>query len=146
MNQQNELPAHMVRAIRYRFIKVNKGSGAGFGSFGISAHTRTPAEIIHHMFDLAVKTTSLVRGGYLHAAPSELLDFNGERDRLLAALEILQRATHTAILDETTWKKIIQGPLLDITTHIGQIALLNGLHGNKIQAADYYNADLTQEN
>jgi len=39
-------------------------------------------------------------------------------------------------------KRLLQGPILDMATHIGQLAMLNGLNGNPVPKESYYNADI----
>lgn len=45
-------------------------------------------------------------------------------------------------IDEDMAQKLLQGPVIDMATHIGQIAMLNGLHGNKIPKQNYFAADV----
>lgn len=140
METNNLLLIHAVKVIEYRFIKATNGSTKSFGDFKISEHTRTPTEIINHMFDLVAKTKSLIVDGHFNIAPIGLFDFEQEKERLLFGLRDLQTIIKTSEIDFEIIKKILQGPVMDITTHIGQIAMLNGLHGNKIPKESYYDS------
>ncbi|QEC69285.1 hypothetical protein FRZ67_18940 [Panacibacter ginsenosidivorans] len=140
MEIQNQLLVHAVKAIAYRFSKATMGSKADFGNFAISTPARTPNEIIRHMFDLAVKSRSLLTEGHFNVAYPNALDFEGERERLLRGLEDLATVLQLRAIDVDTSKKLLQGPILDMTTHVGQIAMLNGLHGNKIPGESYYDS------
>ncbi len=43
-------------------------------------------------------------------------------------------------------KKLVQGPLSDVLSHIGQISLLRGLSGNKLSGEDFSSAEITTGN
>ncbi len=134
--------SHVIKTIQYRFIKATTGSKEDFGTFKLNEQTRSPNEIIHHMFDLAAKTKSMLNRGHFIVSVYELLDFPDETKRFLNELEELQLTIDSVRIDLELSKKLLQGPILDMVTHIGQIAMLNGLHGNKIQKENYYNAAL----
>jgi hypothetical protein len=55
----NELLRHTVATIGYRFQKSITNSNENFGDFKIGKDTRTPTEIVNHMFDLLTKTKYL---------------------------------------------------------------------------------------
>lgn len=139
---KNELLEHSLRAIDYRFTKAIHRSAAHFGEFKISDHTRSPNEIINHMCDLVIKTTSQIKEGHLNSPSPEPLDFNGEVKRFISNLHQLIGILNETEVDPAIGKKLLQGPILDMTTHIGQLAMLNGLHGNKISKENYFDADI----
>jgi hypothetical protein len=80
--------------------------------------------------------------GHFIISPPGLLDFEGGKERLVRGLQELREVMATTNIDIATAKKLLQGPILDITTHVGQIAMLNGLHGNKIPKESYYDAEM----
>ncbi len=142
MHAQNEILVHVVKTIQYRFMKVLAGSKEDFGSFKISEHTRCPAEIIHHMFDLTVKTRMMIIEGHFNVPPVTLLIFSDEKERFIDELNELELVIGSNKIDIVLGLKLLQGPLSDILTHIGQVAMLNGLHGNKIPKENYYAAQI----
>lgn len=85
MHAQNEILVHVVKTIQYRFLKVTTGSKEGFGSFKIGEHTRCPAEIIHHIFDLTVKTKTMITEGHFNVSPLALLSFSAEKNDSLTS-------------------------------------------------------------
>jgi hypothetical protein len=139
---RNEILNHAIKAIEYRFRKVIAGSSNDFGNFKVSDHTRTPNEIINHMFDLAIKTKTMVSEGHFNSPPPALLEFPAEVERFLIGLEELQNTIAQKEIEITISKKLLQGPIVDMATHVGQIAMLNGLNGNKIVKESYYAAGL----
>lgn len=143
MEEKNDILKHALLAIGYRFKKAIANSNENFGNFKISEHTRTPNQIINHLFDLVNKTKSKILEGHFNvSAPSEL-DFIGETNRFLESLEELAQLFTQVQMEMEEAKKLLQGPILDITSHIGQIAMLNGLNGNKIPKENYYSANLS---
>ena len=94
------------------------------------------------MFDLAAKTNTMIKEGHFNCPPPAMLGFNEECKRFLIELKKLQTSINNYEIDIEICKKLLQGPILDITTHIGQISMLNGLNDNKIPKESYYSADL----
>ena len=142
MQTEQELLAHAIKAATYRFNRAVEGSAADFGDFTIGEHTRTPNRIIRHMTDLALKTAMVIREGHFNVPSLQPLGFEEEKARLLLALDalpvlVLERETDLALC-----KKLLQGPVLDMVSHVGQLAMLNGLHGNKIKGESYFDASI----
>lgn len=142
MEHQNELLLHTVKTIRYRYIRATQTASASFGEFRIGKSTRTPKEIVNHMTDLATKTISMLQDGHFGIPSPEQLNYQEEQERFLAALADLENCLNRLQPEPAQSKKLLQGPLLDMVTHIGQLAMLNGLHGNKIPRESYYDAGL----
>lgn len=140
--ERYKLLNHALKAIKYRFEKATNGSLESFGEFRLSDQTRSPSEIVNHMFDLVNKTNSIITGGEMNTEIPVLLKFDEECHRFVVGLEKLMTALKKSQIDLSVCMKLLQGPILDITTHIGQIALLNGLNGNKIGKENYYALDL----
>jgi len=137
-----ELLKHSLKAIAYRFQKAISNSKENFGEFKISPHTRTPNEIINHMYDLAVKTGTMIKEGHFNCPIPSQLSFNEEVLRFLKTIKDLEPIIEENKPGIELSKKLLQGPIMDITTHIGQLAMLNGLNGNKISKESYFDANL----
>ncbi|TDO23495.1 hypothetical protein [Sediminibacterium goheungense] len=142
MDSSNQLLIHLIKTIQYRFVKATQGSKADFGVVKLNKHTRSPNEIIQHMYDLAVKTTCLIKGESFPVSSYQSLDFTGETNRFLDEMKELSLTIEEVTIDIVLCKKLLQGPISDIITHIGQIAMLSGLHGNKIPSESFYQADI----
>lgn len=142
METYNPVLSHIIKTIHYRFSKATAGSKDDFGIFKLNEHTRSPNEIVHHMLDLATKTKSMVQSGEFTVSSYQPLDFINETKRFLIELESLQLAISSIQIDIQLSKKLLQGPISDMLTHIGQIAMLNGLHGNKIKKESYFHAEI----
>jgi hypothetical protein len=142
MNKEHQLLIHTAKAIGYRFEKVVRNSKDNFGEFRIAEHVRSPREIVNHMYDLVNKTRTMICEGHFNCPPPTQLGLQEEKDRFITALKELQATIPQFQFDEKMVLKLLQGPMIDMATHIGQIAMLNGLHGNKIPGENYFAVDL----
>jgi hypothetical protein len=50
------------------------------------------------------------------------------------------------ILNEVTEEQLLQGPLSDAMTHVGQISFLRRLHGSPVPSEDFVYAKISAEN
>lgn len=137
-----EILIHSVKATRYRFTKATEGANATFGDYRVDEQARTPKEIVNHMYDLASKTKQMITTGNFNCPSPQMLGFLEEKKRFLNCLNELEATLLTATVSLATGKKLLQGPILDMATHVGQLAMLNGLSGNKVPRESYYNADI----
>ena len=141
----NELLTHATKAIGFRFTKAVAGMPEEFGHYRLNPHTRTPNQIITHLFDLASKTIMMIEEGHFKSPPPEELSFNGEVGRYLEKLVSLRQVLQTRELPIDLSKKLFQGPILDMTSHVGQLALLRGMSGDPVPRISYFAADLESE-
>ncbi|MCK5031974.1 MAG: hypothetical protein KAS18_00030, partial [Calditrichia bacterium] len=74
------------------------------------------------------------------------LDFKSEIDRFHNTLQELDFLLSETELEIDYSKKLIQGPLSDVLSHIGQIALMSGLDGNKIKGENFSSAKMITGN
>ena len=139
---KNELLTHSIKAIKYRFIKSIEGASDAFGDFKVGTDARSPNEIINHMYDLVSKTIKMIQDGVFSKDSPDLLNFRDEVERFILGLDELQETISSNEIELNFQERLLQGPILDITSHIGQIAMLNGLNGNKVKRNNYYSADL----
>jgi hypothetical protein len=140
--RDNDLLAHTIGALAYRLTVATTGSTESFGNYKIGSHTRSPNEILNHMYELVIKTITMIQQGHFNCSPPEALGFISERNRLIEGLQELQKVANTVPIVDDVRKRLLQGPILDIATHVGQLAMLNGLNGNKIPKENYYSANI----
>lgn len=100
--------------------------------------TRCPVRILAHMGDLLDGAVSLTCGQRLWAANGSD-DWAAERSRFFARLAELDERLQAPVPPEAI-ETLIQGPLADALTHVGQLALLRGLHGAPIRPESYARA------
>jgi hypothetical protein len=140
MEDTRALLRHLLATIAYRTRRCLRGAPGGFGDFAAGSGARTPAEIIRHMTAIAGGV-----GALLLAMPRrELasLPWAGEIARLEQAL----RAVDAAIAGAAAWAgeplSVAQGPVADLLTHAGQLAMLRRLAGAPIPGEDFSRAQI----
>ncbi len=131
----------MAATLAYRAAKVLRDAPEGFGTQSFGDATRQPVKIVAHMADLMTWGVSMAGGGK-EWAPAGAKDWQTEVDRFFAGL-----AAFDAALDADDFKgsidKLIQGPLADALTHVGQLAMLRGMAGNPVRPESYARAVIT---
>jgi hypothetical protein len=148
MNPSAPLPyRHLLATLAYRFQNALAGAPANFSDFSLGYGVRTPLEIVRHMNGLlgfaqaALDNPEDPQRPQLPAIPwdEEVSRFH----ELLGGLEAdFSQNTHdTALL-----LRLLQGPLSDTMTHIGQLALLRRAAGSPVSPANFFRADIRTGN
>jgi len=131
---------HLVATLAYRAAKVLRNVEPGFGQASFGDATRKPVLIVAHMADLMGWAISLTRGAF-EWKPEGGGDWNVEVARFfdnLTALD-LELASNAA---DVSIEKLIQGPLADALTHVGQLAMLRGMAGVPVRPESYARAEI----
>ena len=131
---------HVVATLAYRAAKVLRDAPPGFAASTVGAATRRPVQIVAHMGDLMAWAVSLTRGEYIWKAEGTE-DWEAEVDRFFNGLAALDRGIAGGI-PVGTGEKLIQGPLADALTHVGQLALLRGMAGAPVRPESYARAEI----
>ena len=128
----------LAATLAYRAAKVLRDVPPSFGSYTCGASTRTPVRIVSHMADLMTWGVSIAKGGYTWQ-PAGSDDWNAEVKRFFDGLGELDAALaaepFTGAVD-----KLIQGPLADALTHVGQLAMMRGMAGVPVRPESYAKA------
>lgn len=129
---------HLLATLAYRASKVLRDVPPDFPGAVFGDATRQPVRILAHMGDLLDWAVSATRGPWRWAANGSD-DWEVERTRFFARLAELDDRLQ-APLPPDVMETLIQGPLADALTHVGQLALLRGLHGAPIRPESYARA------
>ena len=132
---------HLVATLAYRAAKVLRDAPADFGGFQVGPAGRRPVQIVAHMADLMAWAVTLAHGDFVWKAEGSD-DWNTEVGRFFDGLAALDGALETGALPEGAEEKLIQGPLADALTHVGQLALLRGISGFPVRPESYARADI----
>ena len=108
-------------------------------SVGPSA--RRPVQIVAHMADLMSWAVSLAQGEYVWKAEGGE-DWDVEVARFFDKLGALDRELEARELPRDAAEKLIQGPLADALTHVGQLAMLRGISGSPVRPESYARAEI----
>jgi hypothetical protein len=131
----------LAATLAYRAAKVLRDVPASFAMYTCGESTRTPLHIVAHMADLMAWGTSIARGGYEWKAGGGD-DWNTEVDRFFNGLAALDAALAAHDFNGSI-EKLIQGPLADALTHVGQLAMLRGMAGVPVRPESYAKATIT---
>ncbi|NIR48675.1 hypothetical protein GWO43_09580 [candidate division KSB1 bacterium] len=132
---------HFLATLAYRFQKAVRDAPPEFGDFHAGHGVRTPAEIVRHMsHDLMYVLRYLIE---MEVTSPQPLDWDGEITRFHDLLGQIDEylAKHTQP-EGTTLEELLQGPLSDVMTHIGQIAMLRRMAGSPIRGESFRVADI----
>ena len=139
---KNEYLKHTLATIQYRFQKSVKYRNSDFGDFTLGKQSRTPKEIINHMYSVLNSSTILILEERLEKVTPTKLDLEFEIERFISEIKKMNIALSKNELDINFSKKLLQGPFSDILTHIGQISFLTRLNNNPIEGEDYSSSKL----
>ena len=132
---------HFLAAIAYRTQKALRGAPENYPDFSAGHQLRTPVEILRHMTSVLGYARTFFVGGTYPFRPDPLPTFADEQERfhdMLGALDVLLE--QGAIANELTDDQLLQGPLADVMTHVGQLALLRRLAGAPIPPENFIHA------
>jgi hypothetical protein len=135
---------HMLATIAYRGGKALRKAPESFPSYRATETSRSPAQILAHMADLLEWTLRLSHGEQWHAAWQPVAPSTWDSDvaRFFKALELLDKRFATGQSSAMSLEILFQGPVSDVITHIGQIAMLRRLAGSPVKGEVMIIADV----
>lgn len=131
----------LAATLAYRAAKVLRDAPASFSSQAFGDATRTPVRIVGHMADLMAWGVSMARGGKEWKAGGGS-DWNVEVERFFSGLAALDQALAADDPFTGSIDKLIQGPLADALTHVGQLSMLRGMAGIPVRPESYARAPI----
>jgi hypothetical protein len=131
---------HLTATLAYRAAKVVRDAPPGFAKASFGGSTRKPVLIVAHLADLMAWAITLTRGSYVWKAEGSD-DWATEVARFFDNLATLDRELAATTADVSI-EKLIQGPLADALTHVGQLAMLRGMAGAPVRPESYARAEI----
>jgi hypothetical protein len=137
MDEKRLLLHHFLAALAYRTQKALRGAPADFGSFRAADNVRTPAQIVCHMTSVLGYARTYFIGGSFR--PADLPTLREELERFHGMVADLGRHIESGspLLEGMTAERLLQGPLSDAMTHVGQLALLRRLAGAPVAPENF---------
>jgi hypothetical protein len=135
MDEKRELLRHMLATLAYRAARALEGAPDHFAGFAGAG--RMPVQILAHMGDLLdwALTASVGKEQWHASQPSawkqeqlRFFDSLGAFDAFLASGGPLQ----------VPIERLMQGPVADALTHVGQLAMLRRLSGSPTRGENFY--------
>ena len=136
-----QLLRHTLATVAYRGGKALRGAPDHFASFHIGDKTRTPAQILAHMGDLFDWALSIAQGQQTWH-DSMPLPWDAEMQRFFTAIKKFDDYLTSDEPLHGSAEGLLQAPLADALTHIGQISMLRRLAGSPVKGENYFRAEI----
>lgn len=140
---KNDYLRHTIATIAYRFQKSVSVAGKNFADFSLGQGSRSSTEIVHHIYHVLWWTRIFVQEKRFIKEKPEKLSFNLEIERVNREFEMLDNLFSETALDMNFSKRLLQGPLSDVLTHIGQLSMLSRLNGHPVKGEDFSSAAIS---
>jgi len=139
MDEKRELLRHALATLAYRATRALEGAPASFAAFNDAG--RQPVQILAHMSDLFDWAVSMAqgKGRWLDSVP---LSWSDEQKRFYAALHTFDALLALSQPLHAPIERLLQGPVADALTHVGQLAMLRRLSGSPISGENFYVAEI----
>ena len=141
LNVKRELLRHLIATVAYRGGLAITGAPPEFAAFSAHETTRTPGEILAHIGDLLEGSFHLLKGEMIFLT-SEPLPWNEEVARFFRGVNQLDSFLASEAPLALPVEKLIQDPIGDALTHVGQIVMLRRMAGSPIRADAYFTAEI----
>jgi hypothetical protein len=140
-DSKRDVLRHLVATVAYRGGLAVRDVPESFANFRAHETTRTPGEILAHIGDLLEGSLNLVKGNmvYLESAP---LPWNEGVARFFSAVKEIDAYLASEAPLACPVEKLVQGPVGDALTHVGQIVMLRRMAGSPIQSGAYFTAEI----
>jgi hypothetical protein len=138
---KRDLLRHTLAILAYRGGNAVRNAPAGFAEARGCESGRTAAQILAHLGDLLDWGLSIAQGKQSWKS-SDPLSWEKETGRFYAALKRFDDFLASAEPLQAQPEKLLQAPLADALTHVGQIAMLRRMAGGPVKAENYFVADI----
>jgi len=144
-SKPNDSNRHMLRhalaTLAYRGAKTLRGVTEEFSRFRATESCRTPGQLVAHLSDLLNWSLSQAKGEPKWEE-SQVLPWEGGKQRFFASLKALDDFLASDAPLQFPAEKLLQGPIADALTHVGQIAILRRIAGVPIKGENYVMAEI----
>ena len=138
---KREVLRHLVATVAYRGGLAVTDAPNGFAGFRAHETTRTAGEILAHIGDLLEGSLYLVKGEMVHLV-SEPRPWKEGIRRFFSAAKALDSYLASAAPLACPVERLVQGPVGDALTHVGQIVMLRRMAGKPIRPEPYFTAEI----
>lgn len=141
LDLKRELLRHLCATLAFRGGIAISDAPENFAEFRAGEKARSAGEILAHIGDLIQGSLSLMKGEfvYLQSLPQS---WSEDVKRFFTAVEEFDSYLASDAPLAQPIEKIMQGPIADALTHVGQIVMLRRLAGKPIQTESYFTVEL----
>jgi hypothetical protein len=138
---KRELLRHAVATLAYRAAKAIRNAPPELAQFRAGDVTRTPLGLVAHLGDLLDWAVSLAEGDqkWNVATPST---WEADSNRFFAALARLDEYLASDRTLGCRPERLLQGPVADALTHVGQLMMLRRLASAPVRSENYAIAEI----
>ena len=140
-DSKREALRHLLATVAYRGTLAIADAPENFAEFRVHEETRTPGELLAHIGDLLEGSLYLCKGELVYLTSSPL-PWTEEVARFSSAIKQLDAYLASESEVACPVEKLIQGPIGDALTHVGQIVMLRRIAGSPVQPASYFEAEI----
>jgi hypothetical protein len=140
MDEKRELLRHTLAALAYRAARALDGAPDHFAGFAGAG--RLPVQILAHMGDLFDWALSAAVGQEQWHT-TQPLAWAAEKHRFFESLQTFDAFLATGGPLHAPIERLLQGPVADSLTHVGQLAMLRRLAGSPTRGENFYVAAVT---
>jgi hypothetical protein len=135
MDEKRELLRHTLAALAYRAARALNGAPDHFAGFAGAG--RMPVQILAHMGDLLDWSLTAAVGKERWSA-SQPSVWKHEQQRFFQSLQALDSFLASEGEIKVPIERLMQGPVADALTHVGQLAMLRRLSGSPAHGENFY--------
>jgi hypothetical protein len=135
MDEKRELLRHTLAALAYRAARALDGAPESFADFDGAG--KRPVRILAHMGDLFDWALSMAEGDQ-RWAPAPPRGWAEEKQRFFAALTAFDAYLASSEPMHAPLERLLQGPVTDAFTHVGQLAMMRRLAGSPTRGENFY--------
>ena len=138
---KRELLRHAVATLAYRGAKAIRNAPPTVPDYRVADGTRTPLQLVSHLGDLIEWAASLAEGAQRwHVAQPTTWD--EESNRFFNALARLDQHLASDRPLGCRPESLLQGPVADALTHVGQILMLRRLASAPVRSENFAIAEV----
>jgi hypothetical protein len=141
MDEKTTFLRHTLASLAYRAGKPLRHAPPEFATFRADPTSRTPVQIVAHMGDLFDWALTIANGQEAWHS-SQPLAWDREVARFFHALEAFDARLASEAPVEAPFERLIQGPIADALTHVGQLAMLRRMSGAAVHGENYFVAEI----
>jgi hypothetical protein len=139
-NTDWDILRHYLAVLAYRTQKAVRDAPPGYLDFHAGHGVRSPREVLDHMTELMAFAARRLTGSDHQLEGHDPVEcFHEALGRLSTVLERIEP-------DSDTMRRLLQGPLADAMTHVGQLAMLRRMADSPIAGESFYEADIRADN
>jgi hypothetical protein len=132
---------HLLATIAFRASRSLRDAPPALENVRLADGGMTARELILHMTNVMAFALATVTG--TERIRHDALDWQQEVDRFYALLaQVDAKLAEGAVLDPEMDLRLVQGPLADALTHVGQLHAMRRMAGGPVPPTNYIKADV----